>query len=302
MNLEYGIEQEETLFGDEMQEDIASDSDEDVEYEEVPEYAEEYEEEEDVEEEQEQEQEQEDDQEDLSQYKPIIDLLGRDDELRDIMTYRSYGYTTDQIVDGLFLKRHPELHDIIRNYYANQGTQYYTADSEEDEQPPEFETYEEEVRYYAKKEADRALKKILSELGPKVQELLNKQQQIEQQSRMAYIYNVNNNALENALSELGMSGEDLSQEDIKSIAKNLKTLYPGVDFKSVIMTPEQARIVLSASLGSKQKRSGSTKQLVKQQLLPKIQPTGRTVKGQQSTREVIDGLSKSERLKRLMDL
>ncbi len=295
MNLEYGIEQEGTLFEDEMQEDVASD--ENVEYEEEHEYAEEYEEEENVEE----EQEQEDEQEDLSRYKPIIDLLGKDDELRDIMTYRSYGYTTDQIVDGLFLQRHPELHDVIRNYYANQGMQHYTVD-DDDEQPPEFETYEEEVRYYAKKEADRALKKILSELGPKVQELLNKQQQIEQQSRMAYIYNVNNNALENALNELGMSGDELSQEDIKAIAKNLKTLYPGVDFKSVIMTPEQARIVLSASLGHKQRRSGSTKQLVKQQLLPKIQPTGRTVKGQQSTREVIDGLSKSERLKRLMDL
>jgi len=232
--------------------------------------------------------------ESLKTYKPIIDIVRDDDVLKEYIRYKSLGeHRPEDIIDGMFLKRHPELYPVIQNYYANGGQ----SQPQEQEEPPVFESLEEEVQYYARKAAQEAIKSVL----PHVQQVQQKQQQYEQIKQLEYIDNHNNTVMEAALVEYGYDPTAMTPQELKSIAETLKILYPGVDFRRTMIGEAQAKTIIKTALGKKEKAKPATRDYVKQSSLPSVKPVGASRRSLDSKKEKIDGASKAERLERIRE-
>ena len=100
--------------------------------------------------------------------KPILNKIGGSNMLRNAVTYSMQGYSDDQIIDGLFLLKHPEVREMYDNYAKNKPTTV--------EEEPEFDTIEEEVAYKVKKGIEEHLAPIKEQLNS----MSNKEQQAQQ--------------------------------------------------------------------------------------------------------------------------
>jgi len=233
------------------------------------------------------------------QVKPMMDSLRQDEIMKEYVGHKANGHNPGDIVDGMFLKRHPELEQVIRSYYS-QGNQQQARIEEE---VPEFDNYNDEVRYYARKEAETMMKQFMAQVAPQLQTVAQKQQAIEQQGLMNQVRDNNDSVMRSALMYHGLDEESLTEPEIRQIASTMQSLYPGVKFQQAALTPEQAKYIIAASLGGKKRKQPDMSALSRQSQLPRINPSGSSRGTSTGSLTVkVDGLTKTERKNRLQDL
>lgn len=232
--------------------------------------------------------------------KPFMDKIRADATLKEYLGYQSEGYSAERIIEGMFLKNNPEAHQVLQAYYSGKlkPVDANVQSQEVSDEPPEFDTMQEEIQWHTQKAIKEALAPIMQQINPQLQTVAQKQQMYEQQLVMEQVRVNNDTVLEDALYQNGYEVSNVTDKELKAIASTLQSLYPGANFRTAMLTPQQADLVVSAALGRKT-RKADTSTLSKQAQLPRINPVGNS-----SRRDVkpsirtIDGVSKAERAER----
>lgn len=227
------------------------------------------------------------------QVKPLIENIKTDPTLQKYVQYRANGYGDGDVIDGMFLQRHPELQGLINDYYSGRTPQA----QQQEETIPEFDTVEEEVAWHV----DRRVQAKLNELVPQLTQLQQKQSTYEEQQVRQNVRLNNDAVMMKAFSEFGHDGNAMGKEELSSVAEAMQDLYPGVDFSKAAITPAQAKRIVQASLGRKTSASKTpdTKTYIKNASLPKINPVSPSKQSsKKSVMDKIDGMTRTDRMQR----
>ena len=217
------------------------------------------------------------DQEELSYYRqisPVIDTVKQSPTIKEFLKWKfnERGYTEEQIIDGLFLMRHPDFNNYIEKMRAEQ------AKLQEEPAMPEFESLEDEINYRVQKGIEAALKEKVAPIEEQVnyfkQQQLTQQQQreaYEQQQQLEAIYN-NNDALLNAAAQkvYGLTPNDYTESDVKAFGETFSKFYPGVDMMKMPLNEMQATILVKEALAGRQVKSASLTRGKNPERLPNI--------------------------------
>ena len=172
--------------------------------------------------------------------KPILNKIGGSNMLRNAVTYSMQGYSDDQIIEGLFLLKHPEVKEMYDNYAKNKPTTV--------EEEPEFDTIEEEVAYKVKKGIEEHLAPIKEQLSS----MSNKEQQAQQYYQAQQVFE-NNDRLINSLVERHYGSIEVNNENITKLQNAFVKLgygKTGADISRVALNEDQAEALLYKAYGT----------------------------------------------------
>ena len=192
--------------------------------------------------------------------KPILNKIGGSNMLRNAVTYSMQGYSDDQIIEGLFLLKHPEVKEMYDNYAKNKPTTV--------EEEPEFDTIEEEVAYKVKKGIEEHLAPIKEQLSS----MSNKEQQAQQYYQAQQIFE-NNDRLINSLVERHYGSIEVNNENITKLQNAFVKLgygRTGADISRVALNEDQAEALLYKAYGTPKTRQQAPSLLNKTADLPNI--------------------------------
>lgn len=179
-----------------------------------------------------------------NELKPVINKIGSSPLLKNAITYSMQGYTDDQIVDGLFLLKHPEVKEMYDSYAKNKPAQ--TDDM------PEFETIEEEVEYRVKKGIEAHIAPIKAQLDG----MTNQQMQAQQQYQSQQVY-VNNDALINSVVSEKYGSIPVTRENVEKLQNAFVGLGFGRTGEDIVRTQlnkDQVEALLFKAYGAPNKR------------------------------------------------
>lgn len=237
----------------------------------------------------------------LKQLQPFIEQVRQDDLMKAFIQYKSQGYSNAEIIDGMFLLRHPE--------YANGAPgQQNTAMPQppQEEEVPFFETIAEEVEYHTRK----AMSKELADIKNTLSQIAGRTNQYEQERYTMSVAQSNDRVIMDALSEAGVSQDQLDDSSLRDMYQNMSSLYPGVDMNTFRLTPVQAKSIVKLTFGNRQPSNIATQmqnaakkpdtgQMIKTSKLPTVLPGTKPSSSNPIQRA---NASKSERLKEINKL
>ena len=192
--------------------------------------------------------------------KPILNKIGGSNMLRNAVTYSMQGYSDDQIIEGLFLLKHPEVKEMYDNYAKNKPTTV--------EEEPEFDTIEEEVAYKVKKGIEEHLAPIKEQLTS----MSNKEQQAQQYYQAQQVFE-NNDRLINSLVERHYGSIEVNNENITKLQNAFVKLgygKTGADISRVALNEDQAEALLYKAYGMPKVQQQAPSLLNKTADLPNI--------------------------------
>ena len=192
--------------------------------------------------------------------KPILNKIGGSNMLRNAVTYSMQGYSDDQIIEGLFLLKHPEVKEMYDNYAKNKPTTV--------EEEPEFDTIEEEVAYKVKKGIEEHLAPIKEQLSS----MSNKEQQAQQYYQAQQVFE-NNDRLINSLVERHYGSIEVNNENITKLQNAFVKLgygKTGADISRVALNEDQAEALLYKAYGTPKTQQQAPSLLNKTADLPNI--------------------------------
>lgn len=192
--------------------------------------------------------------------KPILNKIGGSNMLRNAVTYSMQGYSDDQIIEGLFLLKHPEVKEMYDNYAKNKPTTV--------EEEPEFDTIEEEVAYKVKKGIEEHLAPIKEQLNS----MSNKEQQAQQYYQAQQVFE-NNDRLINSLVERHYGSIEVNNENITKLQNAFVKLgygRTGADISRVALNEDQAEALLYKAYGTPKTQQQAPSLLNKTADLPNI--------------------------------
>lgn len=192
--------------------------------------------------------------------KPILNKIGGSNMLRNAVTYSMQGYSDDQIIEGLFLLKHPEVKEMYDNYAKNKPTTV--------EEEPEFDTIEEEVAYKVKKGIEEHLAPIKEQLSS----MSNKEQQAQQYYQAQQVFE-NNDRLINSLVERNYGSIEVNNENITKLQNAFVKLgygKTGADISRVALNEDQAEALLYKAYGTPKTQQQAPSLLNKTADLPNI--------------------------------
>ena len=192
--------------------------------------------------------------------KPILNKIGGSNMLRNAVTYSMQGYSDDQIIEGLFLLKHPEVKEMYDHYAKNKPT---TTEEE-----PEFDTIEEEVAYKVKKGIEEHLAPIKEQLSS----MSNKEQQAQQYYQAQQVFE-NNDILINSLVERHYGSIEVNNENITKLQNAFVKLgygKTGADISRVALNEDQAEALLYKAYGTPKTQQQAPSLLNKTADLPNI--------------------------------
>lgn len=252
--------------------------------------------------------------EDFKTLAPFIEQVRQDELLKNVLHYKAEGHSNGEIVDGLFLLRHPEYKDInpqmywqLVNMYQNPSSNPGFAQQPKEEPIPEFDTLAEETQYYAKKAVQEETKQIKEMLA----QLQGNTQQFQAQQQASSTLAANDQLLGQALAGAGLNAQ-LSNEELTAMYNEMQALWPGIDPRTYRFTPAQAERLVKSAFGIKKESGGiasqmtlagkkpDTKQMVKAAKAPSVLPGTRGTASNDPLRNVMD--SRSRRVKAIDEL
>lgn len=192
--------------------------------------------------------------------KPILNKIGGSNMLRNAVTYSMQGYSDDQIIEGLFLLKHPEVKEMYDHYAKNKPT---TTEEE-----PEFDTIEEEVAYKVKKGIEEHLAPIKEQLSS----MSNREQQAQQYYQAQQVFE-NNDRLINSLVERHYGSIEVNNENITKLQNAFVKLgygKTGADISRVALNEDQAEALLYKAYGTPKTQQQAPSLLNKTADLPNI--------------------------------
>lgn len=192
--------------------------------------------------------------------KPILNKIGGSNMLRNAVTYSMQGYSDDQIIEGLFLLKHPEVKEMYDNYAKNKQTVV--------EEEPEFDTIDEEVAYKVKKGIEEHLAPIKEQLSS----MTNKEQQAQQYYQSQQIYE-NNDRLINSIVADKYGSIEVNNENIEKLQTAFVKLgygKTGADIARVALNQDQAEVLLYKAYGTPTKQKSAPSLINKTADLPNI--------------------------------
>ena len=192
--------------------------------------------------------------------KPILNKIGGSNMLRNAVTYSMQGYSDDQIIEGLFLLKHPEVKEMYDNYAKNKPTAI--------EEEPEFDTIEEEVAYKVKKGIEEHLAPIKEQLSS----MTNKEQQAQQYYQSQQIYE-NNDRLINSIVADKYGSIEVNNENIEKLQTAFVKLgygRTGADIARIPLNQDQAEVLLYKAYGNPTKQNTAPSLINKTADLPNI--------------------------------
>ena len=192
--------------------------------------------------------------------KPILNKIGGSNMLRNAVTYSMQGYSDDQIIEGLFLLKHPEVKEMYDNYAKNKPTTV--------EEEPEFDTIEEEVAYKVKKGIEEHLAPIKEQLSS----MSNKEQQAQQYYQAQQVFE-NNDRLINSLVERHYGSIEVNNENITKLQNAFVKLgygKTGADVSRVALNEDQVEALLYKAYGTPKIQQQAPSLLNKTADLPNI--------------------------------
>ena len=176
----------------------------------------------------------------VNELKPVLEKIGGSQMLKNAITYSMQGYSDDQIVDGLFLLRHPEVKEMYDTYSKNKPQQQ--------EETPAFDTIEEEVEYRVKKGIEAQLAPIKQQL----EGMTTQQKQAQQFHQANQVYN-NNDALINAVVKEKYGSIDVTPDNIAKLQNAFVSLGFGRTGEDIVRTPlnkDQIEVMLYKAYGN----------------------------------------------------
>lgn len=217
------------------------------------------------------------DAEELSYYRqisPVIDTVKQSPTIKEFLKWKfnERGYTEEQIIDGLFLMRHPDFNNYIERMRSEQAQQ------PNEPEVPEFESLEDEINYRVQKGIESALKEKVAPIEEQVnyfkQQQLTQQQQQQayaQQQQLDAIYNNNNTMLNQAAQKVyGLSPNDYTADDIKAFGETFSKFYPGVDMFKMPLNEMQATVLVREALSNRQVKQANLTRGKSPERLPNI--------------------------------
>jgi len=196
---------------------------------------------------------------------PFINQVKESPFMQSVMRYKAQGYDEGQIIDGLFLLRHPE--------YAN-GVPTQQASAQEAE-PEYFDTISDEVQYHTRK----AVAKEVDELKQMVNQLTGYVQNQNQREVVQQYTTHNDTVFTKAIADYGMNPNDMSPEDLRPVVDAIAQLYPGLDINKAKFSEEQAKMLIRTAYSGRQGNNGKSngyKQIISASKMPKVMPGRRT--------------------------
>ena len=206
---------------------------------------------------------------DVMEYKkmqPVVSALLGNETAKTVLQYGAQGYSERDIIDGLFLKHHPEALAPLTEFYNRPQTR-------QDEPEPEFNTVAEQVAYLTQKGIREELQKaglidVAQNYRQQTQEQITQRQREERQRR-------GNAVFDNVLGQYNVRYEDTSAEEREAMAIAFRELYPNHDFERDDVQPYQVAAVYKMALAPKKEKIKVKEGkgfAVKTSKLPKILP------------------------------
>lgn len=186
--------------------------------------------------------------ENFRQIKPVIDKIKESQTLKQFIGYSSQGYTDEQIMDGLFLLRHPEYKEMFDNYSKNKP-------APEPEKMPEDMTVEEEIEW----RVNKALQERLAPVQSQLKTMTEQQARQQQQQQYATVYQNNDNLIMNAVqSELG--GIEINATNAQMLQQTFAELYPNENIQTKPLTERQAKLLVREAFGGMKQQTQPNRQ------------------------------------------
>ena len=192
--------------------------------------------------------------------KPILNKIGGSNMLRNAVTYSMQGYSDDQIIEGLFLLKHPEVKEMYDHYAKNKPT---TTEEE-----PEFDTIEEEVAYKVKKGIEEHLAPIKEQLSS----MSSKEQQAQQYYQAQQVFE-NNDRLINSIVAEKYGSIEVNNDNITKLQNAFVKLgygKTGADISRVALNEDQAEALLYKAYGAPKAQQQAPSLLNRTNELPNI--------------------------------
>lgn len=206
---------------------------------------------------------------DVIEYKkmqPVVNALQSNETAKTVLQYGAQGYSERDIIDGLFLKYHPEALAPLTDFY-NRPQQAAP------EVEPEFDTVAEQVAYLTQK----GIREELQRAGL-IDIANNYKQQTQQQQteRQREDRNRRGNAVfDQVLGQYNLRYEDTTAEERQAMGQAFAELYPNFNFATDDVQPYQVAAVYKMAIAPK-KEKVQVKEgkgfAVKTSKLPKILP------------------------------
>ena len=175
-----------------------------------------------------------------NELKPVLEKISGSQMLKNAITYSMQGYSDDQIVDGLFLLKHPEVKEMYDSYAKNKPVQQ--------EEIPEFETIEEEVEYRVK----RGIEAHLAPIKQQLDGMTNQQRQAQQFHQANQVY-TNNDALINAVVKEKYGTIEVNQDNVSKLQAAFVGLGFGTRGEDIVRTElnkDQVEVLLYKAYGA----------------------------------------------------
>ena len=185
---------------------------------------------------------------DVLEYKkmqPVVNALQANETAKTVLMYGAQGYSERDIIDGLFLKHHPEALAPLTEFYNRPQTR-------QEEPEPEFNTVAEQVEYLTKK----GIREVLEQAGlidvaqnykQQTQQQITERQREERQRR-------GNAVFDNVLGQYNVRYEDTTTEEREAMARAFRELYPNHDFERDDVQPYQVAAVYKMALAPKREK------------------------------------------------
>jgi len=192
----------------------------------------------------------------IAQMKPYVDLIENHPVLKEVIHYINQGHPEEKLKKGL-------------------ATLWASSQTPKDEVPPEFDSVEDQIKYYVQQE----LKKQVDPLKKDYEVL-----QIER--KMTATTRHNDVLIEKALNNIGLSTAKLTDQDYKALGKSWGDIYPGISIDQFPMTAAQANVLIKDALLRQQKRRNAevrttAAEVVKQSNAPKV-VVSKTIAGREA--------------------
>jgi len=211
----------------------------------------------------------------------LLTEIEKNQMIQNIIGWQSQGFSDEQIIEGMF-KLHSE------------------AKAKAAEEPPEFDTISDEVNYYIEKR-----------YGEEIKSLNNQINQLKSKETGAMVEQNNDSVIAQSLQRFGHSTH-LEREGLVSLRGAYDKLYPNVDLKNFMLSPDQADALVYLALGSKEgsetasKKKPSVKETI--EAITRMASAPKTLKGRSTkptatnNKQQYDNVSHADRVKRMNDL
>jgi hypothetical protein len=206
---------------------------------------------------------------------PLLDKIKESKIIQDVLYYLDLGHSESEIMNGL-----PQL----------------WAKVVQQNKPPQFDTYDQEMEWRAEQKAQQLIKPIQTQM-----------QKMQAAQRQKEVYLNNRSVLGNTLKELGWD-DNLSDSQTNKVQAAISEILPGIDIINYSLSDKQAKAIIMTALGKKEtsksnKASQKVQNLLKTAKIPRVLPSKSLKVSAKPKRErAIDAVSETDMAKRKQEL